>query len=260
MKAKKKINELTTAQEERYLIYGFRWEFLRRNEEYKGDFELYQNGLNNLKSNILNVVQNYRLKHCAIFKKKFGLRIPVNPLIPFFKLYKSVSMNIKGHLEKEFKTMVEVGYKLNDAYCDKYPAYFCESIVRDFERNEKCVFELTHGDGKLNIVNDPQIQCLKFAVRVNGTLERIIQDMTDLMKIWHAVECPKIKKDNRKRFDRYECNLKIFDYREKKKWGWAQIAAKFYPKDFVANPEYGKQKVKRDYASCRKMIEEVSGK
>lgn len=200
-----------------FQIAKFRWEFLRRNKNYREDYQ---------KKNTFRK---------AYWLKEYGVYPPYDPKDDFPKEPNSSTPGIFMF----YDLLPAPSIVLKDI--NSKPIHHKEVM-----REQDVVLPYLN---ELSVAKLNQVSTLNLLVDITQRERLILSEFNKLICHWKKMR----KTKNKSRFENYRQYLRIFDLKERG-WSWTRLANKSHPNE-AGGLDYAKQKVMRDYKRCKKLIE-----
>ena len=255
-------------------IAFYRWEFLRRNANYRKDCDKYIKSRRNPKilktilTKFLYPPCDYNKKYSELFQSNSRKKKKQNPekaLKTFLQEYSKSDYGSRDILVKEdsysHKPLTSKNYK--HLAFKTMPAY--NQNISDIKKIQtlKISLNLYYSKEKIFQVLGPIIdryRCyIKLAHGAKLTLSETFEMGYD--SVTRKLNLNKISNDkhyldtvSRARFGEYKNYLKVYDWIMAGKSS-AETAKRFYRGDFDRDKYYAVKKVNRDYDRCKKLIE-----
>ncbi len=206
----------------------YRWEFLRRNQEYQKDY-LYITDHLKVTDIIKNSYSDLLVKKVLDILSKWGLLNPIPPKLSFDALLKS---------DKKLKS------------------FYIDSLSSD--ENAILIYESPDGLSSQDLYIKGSM--VKLHVDMKFSKEKILDEFSVLINKWQTQlrklsrKFPKAKPDERLQINQYEKYLRMYDH-HKKGMSFSQLAKKFYSGYIeTSGKDYAERKVSRDINGCLKLI------
>lgn len=260
-------------------ILKYKWEFIRRNEQYKKDYFNYKNRITFQKGEYRKNSRSYFLK--AYFDSyiafKYGINRPTNPNLTFKEVKKgkefcpmlfsrlsegksscATKLITRGPsewwLESYDKTVPMKKIKIRGIIINKL------LNLKAFKKWYRGLPKL-HNDFKRKLKNKeftkrdiPSV--IKVELNLDRRKKEIINNVSKIIDEWNGLR----KKagllcEKRFNYDKYKGYLKVYDLR-KLGWSWEKITRVIYKGDIERGDlNYAKKKAKRDYERCKKLTD-----
>lgn len=218
-------------------VIKYKWEFLRRNPDYKKDYNNRHKFIDS-KAPYLEMLKN---RH---FYKKYGIAFVFDPNLSYENLSKEINLKKGFDLTKDiFEWALDAEPSIIiDGVSDVPVSKIVDDLIEDSVRDEIEKIQMK------NVVTlHMQVNLLRNETDLKNHFEKLI-------KFWKKTT----KSTQWAMFDTY---LQIWDYRNpkrSKKLTFAKIAEKVYPQDsgkgIKSNILSAERKVIRNYNSCESLI------
>lgn len=264
-----------------YYILKYKWEFLRRNENYRKDYlaiKKIQNSSNN-KSSKYRKESLRESNFGSYFTFKYGINNAASPQFTYEEVSKRKEfcpMLFCNLVDGQFSSAATLltdspyykwvfnshdricpvrkirvkGITINKSSGFKAVVKWNNSLPGLLNKFEKMIKE--HKFTRKDIPAQ-----IKVRLDLDMRKEDVMGGVSKIIDEWNALRKKAgLLKQKRFDFDRYDGYLKVYDLR-KSGWSWEKIARTMYQSDVERGDiNYAKLKVKRDYERCKRLVDD----
>ena len=274
-------NPKNQRSENRNTIFGIKWEFLRRNKKYIQEYNNYIATCRKIQEKAFSSnpkLGAYKKEQLRFFKLKYGIKIPKDPNISFFKLRKSLKKPFWDALDDDWNTLRndmrrfdkrnKFHRKVNlkntkkakknlpsfesslspekpNYLSGKYKAILLHTVVHNFISRDSAVISL---DEYVENSSDKEfkkalgLETMKVTINSNAPIKKIIKDMGWMIKSWYQFRNRATDNTQKRlRLKKYETYLQIYDLRKQQKT-YREIARIVYKDEYDKYTKYTSKK------------------
>jgi len=224
--------------ETKILTLMYKWEFLRRNKEYRSDYFVITKEYHIY--DLLKALRNRRRSDVDNWSKantllsKWGIRNPLNPHFSYIDFWKMSSEKIRWFQ-----------WSLKGDHFDALLSWSNLANLSDIE----ILTKVSDVEFRVDLFAPKEYILYEFEKAIDKLKMRI---KTALMNLY-SEKGKAYSLSFRKKLANYKRYLEVYDLRCKK-WSWDKLANKFYKND-GGGINYARLKVKRDFKRCQRFIE-----